>query len=201
MGLHVSSFGRQHRADRRLYMLPTIAGSLGFLLAPKNAYVARLICFYLTGSYQTSFVINLSIITSNTAGQTKKMLTSGLWHNLSANYTDALIWFGSCVGSIASPFFYKASQAPTYPLGIASMLATNILELLCFVWLRWYLIRQNKKKDAVRAQAESGVPHVNATTFSDLTDKQNPKWVVPRVWRGIPNAARRADALSFRYVY
>lgn len=57
-------------------MLPTIAGSLGFLLAPNDAYVGRLICFYLTGSYQTSFVICLSLITSNTAGQTKKTLTS-----------------------------------------------------------------------------------------------------------------------------
>lgn len=27
-----------------LFMLPTIAGSLGFLLAPTNAYVGRLIC-------------------------------------------------------------------------------------------------------------------------------------------------------------
>jgi hypothetical protein len=60
----------------RLFMLPTIAGSLGFLLAPNDAYAGRLICFYLTGSYQTSFVICLSIITSNTAGQTKKILTS-----------------------------------------------------------------------------------------------------------------------------
>lgn len=39
-----------------LFMLPTIAGALGFLLAPKDAYVGRLICFYLTGSYQSSFV-------------------------------------------------------------------------------------------------------------------------------------------------
>jgi hypothetical protein len=27
-----------------LYMIPTIAGSLGFLLAPEKAYVGRLIC-------------------------------------------------------------------------------------------------------------------------------------------------------------
>jgi predicted MFS family arabinose efflux permease len=75
-----------------LFMLPTIAGALGFLLAPTDAYVGRLICFYLTGSYQASFVIFLSVITSNTAGQTKKMLVSGT------------IWFGACVGNIASPF-------------------------------------------------------------------------------------------------
>lgn len=68
-----------------LFMLPTIAGSLGFLLAPTDAYVGRLICFYLTGSYQASFVLSLSLITSNTGGQTKKLIVS------------ALIWFGVCI--------------------------------------------------------------------------------------------------------
>ncbi|GFZ46001.1 hypothetical protein JCM24511_03735 [Saitozyma sp. JCM 24511] len=145
-----------------IFMLPTIAGSLGFLLAPNDAYVGRLICFYLTGSYQTSFVICLSLITSNTAGQTKKTLTS------------ALIWFGSCIGSISSPFFYKTDQAPTYRLGIGSMLASNILELLCFVFLRWYLSRENRKKEQLRQNGD--VPDINSTTFSDLTDKQNPNF-------------------------
>jgi hypothetical protein len=96
-------------------MIPTIAGSLGFLLAPANAYVGRLICFYLTGSCasllssfflclsaclpsslpaslsppsiadvadhlldQASFVLSLSLITSNTGGQTKKMIVSAV---------------------------------------------------------------------------------------------------------------------------
>lgn len=89
-----------------LFMLPTIAGSLGFLLAPDDAYVGRLICFYLTGSYQSSFVslfqmaslklpltwiqvLSLSLITSNVGGQSKKMLVSGM------------IWVGACVGNIA----------------------------------------------------------------------------------------------------
>ena len=41
---------------------------------------AWLIDSYLTGSYQASFVIALSLITSNTGGQTKKMLVSGtIW--------------------------------------------------------------------------------------------------------------------------
>lgn len=56
---------------------------------------------YLTGSYQASFVLSLSLITSNTGGQSKKMIVSGI------------IWLGACVGNIAGPFvstihnFYK----------------------------------------------------------------------------------------------
>lgn len=61
-----------------MFMLPTISGALGFLLAPTDAYVGRLICFYLTGSYQASFVLSLSLITSNTGGQSKKMIVSGM---------------------------------------------------------------------------------------------------------------------------
>lgn len=32
-------------------MLPTIAGTLGFLLAPQDATAGRLICYYLTGEF------------------------------------------------------------------------------------------------------------------------------------------------------
>ncbi|KAL1713487.1 major facilitator superfamily domain-containing protein, partial [Schizophyllum commune] len=71
-----------------LFMIPTIGGTLGFLLAPQNANVARLICYYLTGSYQASFVLGVSLITSNVAGQTKKQIAS------------AMIWLGACVGNI-----------------------------------------------------------------------------------------------------
>lgn len=55
------------------------------------------------------------------------------------------------------------------------MLASNILELLCFVFLRWYLSRENRKKEEFRQHGD--VPDINSTTFSDLTDKQNPKYI------------------------
>ncbi|KAE8347527.1 hypothetical protein BDV24DRAFT_147000 [Aspergillus arachidicola] len=116
-----------------LFMLPTIAGSLGFLLAPQDAYDGRLICFYLTGSYQATFVVSLSIVTSNTGGQSKKMIVSGM------------IWFGVCVGNIASPFFYKTEQAPTYRLGIGSLLVSNCIELLLFFVIRYVFIWENRR--------------------------------------------------------
>ncbi|WWD20820.1 hypothetical protein CI109_105297 [Kwoniella shandongensis] len=145
-----------------LFMLPTIAGALGFLLAPTDAYVGRLICFYLTGSYQSSFVLSLSLITSNTGGQTKKMLVSGM------------IWFGACIGNIVGPFFYRSEQAPTYKLGIGSLLTCNCIELLLFFAFRFAFMYENRKK---RLHLErGGVPDqdINATAFADLTDKENP---------------------------
>ncbi|KAL1873467.1 hypothetical protein VTK73DRAFT_915 [Phialemonium thermophilum] len=153
------------------FMLPTIAGALGFLLAPKDAYVGRLICFYLTGSYQASFVIGLSLITSNTGGQSKKMIVAGM------------IWFGSCVGSISSPFFYKSDQSPTFHLGIGSLLVSNCIELALFVVFRyafkWENRRKEKQREALRAQGIVWDDNegLNATAFQNLTDKENPNFV------------------------
>lgn len=148
-----------------LFMLPTIAGCLGFLLAPHTAYVGRLICFYATGSYQASFVIALSLITSNTGGQTKKQLTS------------AIIWMGACIGNIAGPFFFKSEQAPGYKLGISAMLVANCLELILFVLFRIMFVRANKAKDRLAAERQEGsIPDSQETAFADLTDRQNPNF-------------------------
>ncbi|EFX04472.1 major facilitator superfamily transporter allantoate [Grosmannia clavigera kw1407] len=153
------------------FMLPTIAGALGFLLAPKDAYVGRLICFYLTGSYQASFVICLSLVTGNTGGQSKKMIVAGM------------IWAGACVGNISSPFFYRSKQAPTYHLGIGSLLVANCLELLLFFVFRAVFIWENRKKEQQRAELRAdGVVTddsygLNTTAFGDLSDKENINFV------------------------
>ncbi|KAH8800247.1 major facilitator superfamily domain-containing protein [Xylogone sp. PMI_703] len=149
-----------------LFMLPTIAGALGFLLAPTDAYVGRLICFYLTGSYQASFVICLSVVVGNSAGQSKKMIVAGM------------TWFGACVGNIAGPFFYKTSQAPKYGLGIGSLLVANFIELALFFVIRYTFMWENKRKEKIREQMrESGeLDALNQTAFRDLTDKENPNF-------------------------
>ncbi|KAL0066296.1 hypothetical protein AAF712_006727 [Marasmius tenuissimus] len=164
-----------------LFMLPTIGGTLGFLLAPQHASAGRLVCYYLTGSYQASFVLGLSLVTSNVAGQTKKQVTA------------AMIWLGACVGNISGPFFYRGQDAPYYRLGIGSMLVSNCIELCIFLVLRLYFIRSNRVRDrkAASAAAVSGgagtakddvstvtnaVPTANETAFSDMTDFQNPNF-------------------------
>lgn len=126
-------------------------------------------CSYLTGSYQASFVISLSLITSNTGGQSKKMIVSGM------------IWFGACIGNIASPFFYKTDQAPSYPLGIGSLLVANCIELALFFVLRYAFVWENKRKERQRAlmrgDGRQEADELNATAFMDMTDKENPNFV------------------------
>lgn len=140
-----------------------------FLHQPSFELIDPVSNSYLTGSYQASFVIGLSLITSNVGGQSKKMIVSGM------------IWFGACIGNIVSPFFYLSSQAPTYPMGIGSLLAANIIEFLMFFVFRYAFIKENKKKEKVRqAIRDSGNEEelmLNATAFNDLTDGENPNFV------------------------
>ncbi|KAA8569785.1 hypothetical protein EYC84_001364 [Monilinia fructicola] len=59
-----------------LFMLPNIAGAFGLQFLPSNHQVPRLIMYYLTGPYNASFVLLLSVLSANTAGHTKKLLTN-----------------------------------------------------------------------------------------------------------------------------
>lgn len=92
-----------------------------------------------------------------------------------------MIWFGACIGNIVSPFFYRTKQAPSYPLGIGSLLVANFIELGLFFVLRCCFKRENKRK-AVRlaelratGMVENG-NNLNATAFTDMTDKENPNF-------------------------
>lgn len=94
-----------------------------------------------------------------------------------------MIWFGSCVGSIASPFFYLGHEAPTYRTGIGSLLASNIIELAVFFILRYAFKWENRRKDKAREERRARGDTVddedglNATAFQNLTDKENPNFV------------------------
>lgn len=75
-----------------LYTLPNIAGAFGLQFVPTDQHIARLWCYYLTGPYNAAFVLILSLVTANTAGHTKKVVT------------NAFIFLGYCTGqSLSKP--------------------------------------------------------------------------------------------------
>ena len=93
---------------------------------------------------------------------------------------SGMIWFGACVGNIASPFFYRAEQAPTYQLGIGSLLVANCIELALFFVLRYAFKWENRRKEqrrtALRESGDGVADELNATAFIDMTDKENPNF-------------------------
>lgn len=118
-----------------LFLLPNITGAFGLQFLPQTHQVPRLIMYYLTGPYNASFVLLLSVLSANTAGHTKKILT------------NATLFVGLCVGNISGPFFYKSAQAPKYQLGIWSMVVAHLAEAVLIVVLRGLLKRENEKRD------------------------------------------------------
>lgn len=94
---------------------------------------------------------------------------------------SGMIWFGACIGNIAGPFFYKANQAPSYHLGIGSLLVANCIELVLFFVFRYAFIWENKQKEKLRAELQERgeliAGELNATAFVDMTDKENPNFV------------------------
>lgn len=93
---------------------------------------------------------------------------------------SGMIWFGACIGNIAGPFFYKSDQAPSYRLGIGSLLVANCVELLLFFVFRYAFIWENRRKEKIRdVLRENGqlLETLNATAFQDITDKENPNFV------------------------
>ncbi|KXH66044.1 hypothetical protein CSAL01_05840 [Colletotrichum salicis] len=142
-----------------LFLLPNVAGAFGLRFVPDGQQVGRLICYYLTGSINASFVLLLSLQTANIAGHTKKVVTS------------ACLFLGYCVGNIAGPFFYKSDQAPKYELGIWSMIVAHLLEVVVVIALRFLLKWENDRRD--RVQGEVAEVDLDATAFGDLTDCEN----------------------------
>lgn len=137
-----------------VFVLPNIAGAFGLYFLPDSNKAGRLICYYLTGPYNAAFVLILSLVTSNTAGHSKKVMT------------NAVTFLGYCVGNIAGPFFYKSSQAPRFPLGIGSLLFSHFFEIALVIALAFYLKWENKRRDRKYPDAQ---PHA----FDDLTDISN----------------------------
>ncbi|KAH9232477.1 hypothetical protein K456DRAFT_1750859 [Colletotrichum gloeosporioides 23] len=142
-----------------LFLLPNVVGAFGLRFVPDDQQVGRLICYYLTGSINASFVLLLSLQTANIAGHTKKVVTS------------ACLFLGYCVGNIAGPFFYKSDQAAKYELGIWSMIVAHLLEVVIVIALRFVLKWENEWLD--RAQGEVAEVDLDATAFGDLTDQEN----------------------------
>lgn len=188
---YVEKTGRQGRSwFILLFLAPNIAGAFGLAFLDENNQAGRLVSYYLTGPYNAAFVMVLSMSTANTAGHTKKVVTNGMFYHLHPIYlvfpadvlSTAVLFLGYCTGNIAGPFFYLASQAPRYQLGIWSMIVSHLIEAVLILILRFLLARENKRRDKIQSAMEGGLEgrDLDATAFSDMTDKEN---------------------LNFRYIY
>lgn len=123
---------------------------------------------YICGFYNAPYVMCLSLIASNTSGQTKKAFNSisvGLFYAL---------------GNLIGPQFFRESEAPVYTTGIKAMMSACCImygmivlyAALCF----WENKRREQKRDAEDAEADNVLTEIEIgekVDQQDLTDHEN----------------------------
>ena len=90
-----------------------IGGVLMIMLIPTEQKLARLAGFWIISAVSPVFPLMLSLFASNTAGFTKKSLTS------------TFIFVGYCVGNLLGPQFFISTEAPNYEVSFS--IPNNVL--------------------------------------------------------------------------
>ncbi|GFF47791.1 uncharacterized transporter C417.10 [Aspergillus udagawae] len=174
-----------------LLCLPSIAGCVMLLQIAHDAEHrgALLAGYYILSVYPGITPMVYSWSAANTAGETKKKVTTGL------------LIVGQCVGNIIGPTLYTTAEAPLYRRGLLSNLAMFcVLVLLCIINLvyLWVLNKKHSQKRVSMGKSatiidhsmyaigagpvdKEGVPIQQTVTednaFKDLTDWQNEDFV------------------------
>jgi len=135
----------------------------------KATQVGLLLSYYIVLSFWAAQTLGMSMISRNIAGQTKKTVV------VAANF---VAW---STGNAIGPQVFLTWDAPRYLIAFSTHMGCYVLLVITIVFLRFYLIRQNKKKDAAAEElAASGVEGVTDTlmvhAFDDLTDRENPNF-------------------------
>jgi ACS family allantoate permease-like MFS transporter len=95
----IIGLGISYTTGKRLFYMAVIvlipmAGTVIQFALPNGPRGVLLFGFYLTGAYNVPYVMLLALIASNTAGTTKKVVTS------------AIVWIAYCAGKSSLPRLY-----------------------------------------------------------------------------------------------
>ncbi len=139
--------------------LPVISGSLMVWRSDWNMRITPLLGFYLTSIFATTLVMILTLMAANTAGHTKKAVTSGL------------VWASYCVSNGIAPLTVRTQEKDDhYPTAWKIILSMMSLTFVLLAILRSYLFYLNKKKDEVKLVS---MEEAAQTAFLDMTDRAN----------------------------
>ena len=142
--------------------LPVIAGSVMVWKSDWSMKVTPLWGFYLSSIFSTTLVMILTLVAANTAGHTKKAVTSGL------------VWASYCASNGIAPLTVRTQeQADHYPTAWKIILSMMSLVFVLFAVLRLRLNRLNKKKELIGTVT---IDEASQTAFMDLTDQANPNF-------------------------
>lgn len=135
------------------------------------------------------FIMAMSWITATVSGHTKKMTT------------NAIFLVGYSLGQILCTQFWKQQYRPRnlVPWGITLM--SYLMVIICALALRWLFVRENKRRDELRRQAEE--TGVGLSQFDDFawfeTKGEDGKITRIRVEKSLLDVTDKEN-LAFRYV-
>lgn len=121
-----------------------------------------LVSYYITLSFWAAQTLGMSLLSRNIGGSTKKSVV------MSANF---ICW---AAGNAVGPQVFSSEDAPRYLTAFYVHFACYGVLFCVIAFLRWHLVRVNRKKDRL---AESGMSEArdedHSHAFDDLTDVQN----------------------------
>ncbi|KAH8807654.1 permease of the major facilitator superfamily [Xylogone sp. PMI_703] len=150
--------------DRNLWalissLLGLFFGALCYGLTNNN--VGSLVAFQLQAFNVPTYILTFGMVSENTAGHTKKVLT------------NAILLLGSTSGTLTGPQITK--NDPTYRRVKLAIWVCPLLVCFFLVILRAINVLENRRRDRA-AEARGGISHVENSEFMDLTDGENPEF-------------------------
>ncbi|KFY00283.1 hypothetical protein V490_01414 [Pseudogymnoascus sp. VKM F-3557] len=150
------------------FVVPSFIGTIVLMTVKESnmaTKVGLLISYYITLSFWSAQTLALSMISRNIAGQTKKAVV------VACNF---IAW---SVGNSIGPQVFLKWDAPRYFIAFATHIGCYTLLMFVIAFLRFWLLRENKKKDQLAAAGIREAADENMThAFDDLTDRENPNF-------------------------
>lgn len=148
---------------RHRMTIATISTTLSLVGACMLAFAklpgAALAGYYIIMISPGAMIVFFSLISTNTAGHTKKVTVGGIY------------LVGYCVGNLIGPQTFQAKDAPDYKPAKVAMVACYAITLLTFPMIAFVNWKENKRRDQLAAEGK--IPHIENAEFADLTDFQN----------------------------
>ncbi|KAH8587079.1 MFS transporter [Bisporella sp. PMI_857] len=157
-----------------VYVIPSYIGTIVLLIVENKSTATKaglLTSYYMVLSFWAAQTLGMSMISRNIAGQTKKTVV------VAANF---IAW---STGNAIGPQVFLKWDAPRYRIAFYTHMGCYILLVINIVFLRWWLTKENARKDRLQAELAAQVAAANADAaitdenmvhaFDDLTDREN----------------------------
>ncbi|ORY55613.1 major facilitator superfamily transporter [Pseudomassariella vexata] len=150
------------------FVIPSFVGTILLMTIPNETtaqHVGLLLSYYITLSFWSAQTLGLSMMSRNVGGQTKKSVVVAI---------NFIFW---STGNAIGPQVFLATDAPRYFIAFATHIGCYALLVIIILYFRWYLTRQNKKRDQLAAAGVAEAHDENMVhAFEDLTDRENPNF-------------------------